>query len=188
MSNHLIPEIKTRRSRRALSDKPVPPAVVERILAAATLAPSCMNNQPWRFVVVAEEPALGEVKKHLTPGNYWAKKSPFIVLLVTKEDLDCKPESAHRYAFFATGMAAQNLQLQAVREGLVAHPIAGFNVEGVGKTAGIPEEYSLIALIILGYPGDPSELSDKHRESETSERIRKDAAAVIFANRWAAFE
>jgi nitroreductase len=59
---NLVPELEKRRAKRALSDKPIPQEVVERILKAAILAPSCFNNQPWRFIVAQdpEKPSKGK--------------------------------------------------------------------------------------------------------------------------------
>ena len=51
----LIPEIIQRRAKRALSEKKIPQDIVDRIMKATTFAPSCSNNQPWRFLVVTEE-------------------------------------------------------------------------------------------------------------------------------------
>jgi len=62
MSNPVIDAIKTRRSTRHYLDKPVPKEIIEQILAAGQLAPSGMNSQPWRFVVVTDP----EVRKQLT--------------------------------------------------------------------------------------------------------------------------
>ena len=42
-----------RRSVRDFSDRPVPRALIEQVVAAATTAPSGANKQPWRFVCVA---------------------------------------------------------------------------------------------------------------------------------------
>ena len=46
--------IKTRRSVRSYSDRPIDEAVLERVLDAARLAPSANNTQPWHFVVVRD--------------------------------------------------------------------------------------------------------------------------------------
>jgi nitroreductase len=48
--------VDTRRAVRAFSDEPVPKAVLERVLAAATRAPSSGNLQPWHVYVVTGEP------------------------------------------------------------------------------------------------------------------------------------
>jgi len=70
MNGTILKEIDARRARRAYDERPVGSDVVDRILAAATLAPSCSNKQPWRFVVVDREPGLGRVRESLQPGNY----------------------------------------------------------------------------------------------------------------------
>ena len=49
---NLLDVIHTRRSIRRYLDRPVPPALIDQLLAAATCAPSAHNRQPWRFVVI----------------------------------------------------------------------------------------------------------------------------------------
>lgn len=44
--------IHTRRSIRRYTQQPVPPALIDQLLEAATFAPSAHNCQPWRFVVI----------------------------------------------------------------------------------------------------------------------------------------
>ncbi|MFE7223881.1 nitroreductase [Nocardioides sp. NPDC057577] len=51
--------VDTRRAVRAFSDKPVPRESIERVLDAATRAPSSGNLQPWHLYVVAGEPLAG---------------------------------------------------------------------------------------------------------------------------------
>jgi nitroreductase len=183
MSN-LIEEIEARRARRALSEKPVPQDVVARIMTAATYAPSCFNNQPWRFLVVNQARELEIVKEHLAGGNYWAKKAPLIVMVLTKDDLDCRLSDHRDYAFFSTGLAVENLVLQATRERLIAHPIAGYKPFPLKEAFGIGPDTILLTLVIIGYPGDESSLSDKHRELEHSNRDREPENQVIMYNRW----
>lgn len=182
----LVPEIAARRARRALDTRPVAPEVIERMLTAAAWAPSCMNNQPWRFVVVSEEPALSRVKEGLSRGNYWAKQAPLIVLVLTRLDLDCRNDDGRDYAFFDTGMASLALMLQAAREGLIAHPIAGFDPVLIKRNLGIPEDMTLLTLINIGYPGAEDHLNEKHREQEHAPRQRKKLSEVTAWNRWLA--
>ncbi|HJO16312.1 MAG TPA: nitroreductase family protein [Phycisphaerales bacterium] len=49
--------VARRRSVRHFSDRPVPGALIETIIAAAGTAPSGANKQPWRFVAV-DDPAI----------------------------------------------------------------------------------------------------------------------------------
>ncbi len=57
--------VDSRRAVRAFSDEPVSREVLERVLAAATRAPSSGNLQPWQVYVVTGEP-LAELKKRAT--------------------------------------------------------------------------------------------------------------------------
>ena len=50
--------IKTRRSIRKYKNKPVPKELLKQIVDAGICAPSSMNKQPWRFVVVTKPDAI----------------------------------------------------------------------------------------------------------------------------------
>jgi nitroreductase len=180
----LLPEIEKRRAYRALSQEHIPRETVERMITAATCAPSCANNQPWRLLAVDEEEALKRVKEHLSGGNYWAQKAPLIFCIITRPDLDCQPPDGRQYALFDVGLAAMNLILQGTREGLIAHPIAGFKPAPVKAALGVPEDHILITLIICGRPGDEGHLSAKHLASEHGGRERKPREEVARFNRF----
>jgi nitroreductase len=74
--------------------------------------------------------------------------------------------------------------LQAFKEGLYAHAIAGFDPHKVKEEFHIPEEYIVITLVAIGYPGDDASLNEKHRELEHSPRDRKPEQEVISYNSW----
>ncbi|MFJ8197048.1 nitroreductase [Streptomyces sp. NPDC096152] len=57
--------VDSRRAVRAFSDEPVSREILERVLTAATRAPSSGNLQPWRVYVVSGEP-LAELKRRAT--------------------------------------------------------------------------------------------------------------------------
>lgn len=148
------------------------------------MAPSCMNKQPWRFIAVEGESALSGLKDALETGNYWGRSAPLIFAVLTKADWDCRLDNGRDYAYFAAGMAAMNLMAQATAEGLYAHPIAGFKPLEAKAALGIPEDVVLLTLILCGRPGDPSTLNEKHRQSELSERSRKDMERIVSVDRW----
>jgi nitroreductase len=67
-----------------------------------------------------------------------------------------------------------NLMLQATELGLIAHPIAGFKQVPIKELLAIPDDFTLITLIVLGYPTDDhTALSEKHQLDETSPRLRR---------------
>ena len=182
--NELVNEIEQRRAKRALSERKIPEEIISRIMTAATYAPSCFNNQSWRFLVVTNDEALKKVHDALPEANYWVKKAPVIVVVATKPDLDCQLSDRRDYAFFDCGLATENLMLQAFKEGLYAHAIAGYDPVKLKGGFPIPDEYIVIALVAVGYPGDDSHLNEKHKELEHSPRDRKPESGVICYNAW----
>jgi nitroreductase len=180
----LIKEIEQRRAKRALREDKIPEDVVDRLMTAATFAPSCFNNQSWRFLVASDNDALIKVRGALSGGNYWAQKAPLYILVATRPDLGCMLSDRRDYAFLDCGLAVENLVLQAFKEGLYAHPIAGYDPVKLKEEFHIPDEFIVITIVVVGYPGDDSFLSEKHRELEHSPRDRKPAEEVISFNAW----
>lgn len=180
----ILKEINDRRARRGYSERPIDGEVLERIFTAATYAPSCSNKQPWRFLVCSENDALEKARAALNGGNYWAKVAPVLVVITTRDDLDCRLNDDRNYAQFDTGMATMNLMLQATHEGLYAHPMAGWDPAVLREQFAIESETRVIAMLALGYPGGTDHLSEKHLESEQSDRTRKPLDEVLLWNGW----
>ncbi len=185
MIQPINPLIEARRAKRALSTDPVSAEEVELLIRAAHLAPSCFNNQPWRFIVIDDPQTLAAVKETMPTGNYWTAPAPVIIAVASQRDLDCTLSDNRDYFLFGCGMAVGNLMIQATQMDLVAHPIAGYNPVGVKEILGIPEEYTLITLVIVGRSGDVSPLSDQHREIELGPRDRKPLSEVMARNHFA---
>jgi nitroreductase len=160
--------VQTRRSLRSLAPFAVTEELVRDLAFNAGKAPSCFNKQPWRFVFVFEEKALAALKGALSsPGNDWAKKASLIVAVATKNDLDCRMPG-REYALFDTGMAVMQLILRAVDQGLIAHAIAGYDEKKAKDVIGVPADWTMITLIIIGKKTDGinPELSEKQKEAE----------------------
>ncbi len=180
----ILEEIRERRAKRGLSNEKIPRDLLNNILKAATLAPSCFNNQPWRFIVADSSDTLSGIHDSLSEGNYWAKKSPSIIIVLTGTELDCTLPEKRDYALFDTGLAVMNLMLQAQKEGLVAHPMAGFSSKKIRNMFHIPDNYTVITLVALGYPGETEHLSEDHKKHEISERTRKPLDEIASYNKW----
>jgi nitroreductase len=55
-------ELKSRRTVRDFSDRPVPRPVIEACLSVAGTAPSGANMQPWHFVAVSDPEIKGRIR------------------------------------------------------------------------------------------------------------------------------
>lgn len=181
----LLNVIEKRRAYRAISDEAIDDDVQKRILTAGTYAPSCFNRQPWRYLIATGDDARSKVQNALSGGNYWAKKAPMFILVITKPDLDCVMNDRREYALFDVGQSVMSMQYQAFHEGLIAHPLAGFDDIELKRVFEIPDEYILIDVLVIAHPGeDDSNLNDDHREREGGERLRKPQEEVISYDRW----
>ena len=179
-----IEEIEARRAFRAISAEPVPEEALRRMLEAAALAPSCSNNQPWRFVAVTGQEALTALRASLSEGNAWARSASLIIAAMTKPSLDCRLDEGRDEALFGLGLACMNLMLQATREGLYAHPIGGFAPRKVRAALGIPEDFVVATLIICGRPGEIAALDERNRARESAPRERRPIEELAFRERW----
>lgn len=166
--------IEKRRSYRSLEKVEITEDMIFELAKSASLAPSCYNNQPWRFVFVKSPEMLKKVLDTLPKGNAWAKDSSMIVAVYSKREFDCVVND-RVYYLFDTGMAVAFMILRATEMGLVAHPIAGYKPELIKKILNLPADVNLIALVVFGKHSDKLKniLTDFQREQELKRPERK---------------
>jgi len=141
--------IQTRRAYRSLAPAEITDELIHDLAESARLAPSCFNNQPWRFVFVRDPQVLKELHGAMSKGNEWVQAASMIIAVFSKRELDCVIRG-REYFLFDTGMATAFIILRATELGLVAHPIAGYNETKVREILGIPEDMTVITLVIVG--------------------------------------
>ena len=169
--HEMLKEIKTRFANRALKDQPVPMETLEALVEAAGNAPSCFNEQPWRFLV-----AQGERKEKLlatlTPQNQeWAGRAAALVLTLSKKTFTQGGKDNYWHMSDA-GCAAGFFMLEAERRGLTAHPMAGFSRGAAREAFDIPEDFDIVHVMAVGWPGDLELLSEKN-QARNRPRTRK---------------
>ena len=177
--------LKKRWSPRAFDERPVEADKLLSLFEAARWAPSSNNGQPWRFLVARKESKAeyDRLFNCLVEGNQkWAHRAPVLLLSVAK--LQFEDGSANRHALHDTGMAAENLAIQATALGLVTHQMAGFDVEKARVDLKIPSGYEPVAMIAVGYPGELASLPDRLRERELQPRSRQPISEWTFSGQW----
>ncbi|HUW49600.1 MAG TPA: nitroreductase family protein [Sulfuricella sp.] len=169
--------------------RPVSREQIVSLLEAARWAPSCFGDEPWRFIVwdrnsdaAAWQKAfdcLGEWNQN------WVKNAPVLVL-TTANSLFRKNGNPNRWGQYDTGAAAENLCLQAVASGLMAHQMGGYDEARVRSTFKVPKEFAIMAMIAVGYQGEPEVLDDNDelKQLELDERSRTPLGVHFFENDW----
>ena len=177
--------IHARRAYRSLEPVEITAEIVDDLASHAQLMASCFNNQPTRYVFVYERTKLEEMFTALSRGNVWAHQSSMIIAAFTKEEDDCVIRK-RIYHQFDLGMATAIMILRATELGLVAHPIAGFKPKMVREILGIPDEYLVLTLIIVGKKMDaihPSQ-SEEQAKTELKRPERKPLSEMAFHNKY----
>jgi nitroreductase len=178
--------LRQRWSPRAFDDRPIEPEKLRSLCEAARWAPSSNNEQPWRFIVADKdyETEWNRLFACLVEGNRkWAYRAPVLILSVASLNFE-DDSTPNRHAFYDTGMAVENLVLQATALGLSAHQMAGFDVEKARADLKIPSGYEPVAMIAVGYPGDLASLPDRLRERELQPRSRRPISEWTFSGQW----
>ena len=167
-------------SPRAMSGERLSREELMVLFEAARWAPSSFNEQPWRFVYAERD---SEDWPHffdlLTEGNRrWASAAAVLIVVLSRTafERNGNPSRTHSYD---TGAAWQNLALQGCRMGLVVHGMAGFDYEAARAVLGVPEEFSVEAMIAVGRPAPAETLPESLREREAPSG-RKPVAELAF--------
>jgi nitroreductase len=170
--NEVIRNIYLRRAVRDYRPNDVPDDIVRELIKTGTYAPSAMNKQPWRFVVIKnkdtiahlsdrakklwldtvgeskDEAMAGIVNAMKTPGFNIFYNAPVLVLIFASPD-SYRPE-------YDCALAAENMMLAARSLGIGSCWI-GFGMPlGADKSLleewKVPAGHRLMAPLIFGYP------------------------------------
>lgn len=174
--------IAQRWSPRAFADRPVEIEKLYSLFEAARWAPSSFNEQPWGFLVATRQHAERHeaMVECLSEGNQvWAADAPVLLLSLAKLAFD-KNDKPNRHAYHDTGMAVANLVLQATDLGLCVHQMAGFDQAKARTRFSVPEGWDPVAMIALGYMGDPEQLPEDLKQREYRKRSRNGFDQFVF--------
>src|SRR5439155_11110547 len=100
--------VRTLLAVRSYQPKPVPDAVVHRIVEAGRLTGSGMNRQPWHFIVVRDGAMLRRLGALASSGPYVAQ-APLAVVVATDKT---------RFAVSDASRAIQSMLLTAWADGV----------------------------------------------------------------------
>ena len=161
-------------SPRAMNGKAVSQAELNQMFEAARWAPSAFNEQPWRFLYARRDSEHWQkFFDLLVPANQaWCANAGALLLVVSSQSF-ARNQKPNRVHVFDAGSAWQNLALQGSRMGLVVHGMAGFDVDNAKADLNVPDDFTTIAMVAVGYPGDPDKLPEQIRDGEKPSGRRK---------------
>jgi nitroreductase len=147
--------IRTRRNVREFDDSPISPDDLDRIVAAAALAPSSMNEQRWAFVVCREDASLEELSHAGDYADHVARAAAAIAFLTPRTEEISERESIA----FDLGQAVENSMLAAWEFGIGSCHASVYDEPRVRELLAYPPEITCDLVVSFGYPTDPGSLA-----------------------------
>jgi nitroreductase len=168
--------------------RPVSREHLTSLLEAARWAPSCFNDQPWRYIVFdrfRNEAAWKRGFNCLGEWNQnWAGNAPILMISIADGSFQ-RTGKPNRWGPHDTGAASALLCLQATALGMMAHQMGGFDARKAHETFDIPEHYTCMAMIAVGYAAAADTLaSEELRGLERAARERRTLGECFFDGDW----
>jgi nitroreductase len=157
------------------------------ICEAGRWAPSCFGDEPWRFMVwdIFHNPdtyqrafsCIGEWNQK------WVRTAP-VIMASLADNIFRKNQEPNRWGQHDTGLATQNILLQSFSLGLVAHPLGGFDADKLKTEFNIPDRFTPMAFIAIGYQQETDVLEEEFAKTESKPRFRRPLGDNFFDSKW----
>ncbi len=147
----VLEAIRQRYSCRAYQDKPIEQEKLDSIFEAARLAPSAMNTQDWRFVVVTDKETKRLVADTTNRPEVFQKASAIIAACSNSDEV---MRCGQAIGPIDVAIALEHIALQAAELGLATCWIGSFYTDKVKAILNIPADVAIIELMTIGYPAD----------------------------------
>lgn len=175
--------INSRRSVRRYNGRIVDENTVNSLLQAAVRAPTAMHEEPWGFVVIQDKKLLNKLadkaklnfienvlknynKDSARIAETFSSPDFHIFYHATTLILICAKHDGN-FVVADCWLSAENIMLAACSMGLgtcvIGSSIDTFNMAEVKAQVGIPEEYTAVVPIIVGYPSVETPLSPRNQ-------------------------
>ena len=180
-SGAFLQQMRGRRSVREFSDRPVDRGVIENCLLAAGSAPSGANQQPWKFVVVADQDIkhrirlaaeeeerrfysesasdewLSALKPLATgPQKQFLETAPYLIVIFRENYAldDMGNKIKHYYVRDSVGIATGILITAIHNAGLVSLTHTPSPMQFLNQILQRPKNETPTMILVVGYPAD----------------------------------
>lgn len=139
-----ITTAESRKSVRSFLNKPVPRELIEKVIRAATYAPTNCNQQLWNFTVI-EEAATKERLIAEAASSTLIRRAP-VVVVVSYDGWNYKE------AIQGGALAAGHILLAATELGLGSLPMNSYGADShIKRVLNLPENQTICCFVLLGF-------------------------------------
>lgn len=144
---------KERHSVRKFSDKKVEREKLDLILEAGRVAPTAVNYQPQRVLVIENEESLGKLKS-CTPYHF---NAPLVLLVCYDTSVSWKRNHDNKdMGMVDATIVATHMMLEVHSLGLGTTFVAHFDPEAIKKSFELPDYLVPVSLLPIGYASSDS--------------------------------
>ncbi len=163
--------VQTRYSVRAYKPDPVEEEKLQQVLEAARLAPTAVNRQPFRLLVLRTGGREEELQRIYS--RRWFTQAPLIICICTVPEEAWVRQDGRKYIDVDAAIAMDHLILAARSLGLGTCWIADFDLAAARDVLGLPDDVEPLVFTPLGYPA-----------AEPRPKRRKDLAELVRYDQW----
>ena len=153
---------KSRFSCRKFDGKQVEQDKIDIILESARVAPTAVNKQPQRILVIDDKTVLEKLKEC----TKYTFDAPLCFVICVKSDIAYKRGYDGKNSAEIDGsIVTTHMMLQAQDLGLGTTWVMAFNPEKAKSILNLPDELEPLAILPTGYPASDVEISPLHTKS-----------------------
>ena len=161
-----------RYSVRKYTDEPVSEEDLAYVLKCTQLAPSAVNFQPWKFVVVESEEAKEKLRQCYS--RDWFNSAPmYIIAYRNKKEEWVRKVDQKPHGDIDVSIAVEHICMAATDRGLGTCWVCNYKPEPLTELFPQPEEFEAVAIIPLGHIAEDCPFAEKKRKDldEIVERV-----------------
>jgi nitroreductase len=174
--------IKFRTSIREYSEKPVENEKIQYVLECARFAPSWMNKQSVRFIIIKDKETISLIAK-TSLINRWLKTAP-VLIIACGDPIVSNTHNNIEYYIVDVSIALEHLILAATEIGLGTCWINEFHEKDVKKLLEIPKRIRVVALTPLGYPAGTKGITETITATLFKGKRRKTLDEIVHHEHW----
>lgn len=154
-------------SARKYTDEPVSEEDMSYILESFQAAPSAVNRQPWRFLVVESQEAKEKLWKCYN--RDWFRTAPmYIIAYKNKNEEWVRKYDMKPHGDIDVAIAVEHICLAATDCGLGTCWVCNFNTQMLAELFPQPAELEAVAIIPIGHIAPDCENKPKDRKNLAS--------------------
>ncbi|MEK6926343.1 MAG: nitroreductase family protein [Nanoarchaeota archaeon] len=154
------------------------------LFEAARWSPSSNNGQPWRFLYARNGTEEWNLFFSLLIdfNKIWCKSAAYLIVLLSRKNFE--DGNYDRNHSLGAGSAMMSLFLEAKMRNLVAHGMAGFDVEKTRKELEIPEDYFIDCIIAVGAQGEIEGSIPEGMQQSEKPNDKKKVSELVYAGKF----